>query len=155
MTANSGGDRRADLTGGRWVVVEHLPQQRLSIAALKCDRLRREFIESHAQRINIATQVGHAIPAGLLGAHVAQGADHVAGDGERIAAADVREPEVGDVDRAVRIEQQIGRLNIAVNDAELVRMLRASAACKPQRPPCVKLARRIRPAAGSIRASLE
>ena len=51
-----------------------------------------------------------------LGGHVAQGADQVAGAGQVLLARGAGQAEVGDPDRAVGVEQQVGRLDVAMND---------------------------------------
>ena len=54
---------------------------------------------------------------GLLGGEVAGGADDRPGLGERVEPAGARDAEIGDVDAAVRAEEEVGRLDVAVDDA--------------------------------------
>ena len=53
----------------------------------------------------------------LFGAHVAEGAENVARGGHGGIGLDSRQPEVGDPDPSLHVEQQVTRLNVAVNDA--------------------------------------
>ena len=57
---------------------------------------------------------------GLLGAHVAQRAEQVAGHGQAGLGVELGQAEVGDPEAAAGVEQQVGRLDVAVDDAERV-----------------------------------
>ena len=62
------------------------------------------------------------LPPGLLGGHVAGRADHLAGEG--VAVGDFEplgQPEVGDLGDPGAVEQDVGRLEVAMHDAGLVR----------------------------------
>ena len=60
----------------------------------------------------------------LLGAHVRRRADQVTGQRHRwTRVVEIRESKVDDLQHAVRIEQQIARLDVTVHDAFLVRRL--------------------------------
>ena len=56
----------------------------------------------------------------LLGAHVAQGADEVSGRRHAGFTPDTGQAEVGDPQVAATIDQQVGRLHVAVHNAALV-----------------------------------
>jgi hypothetical protein len=59
-------------------------------------------------------------PLACSGGHVAEGAKEVAGEGEVVGAFDAGQAEVGDPEFAVGVEQQVGGLDVAVDDAQLV-----------------------------------
>src|SRR5262245_24838574 len=80
-----------------------------------------KFIEGGAERVDVRAVVEEdALPGRLLGTHVTQSAQNVA----RLRQAHVRvklsKSEVGDPEAAVYIHQQVRRLDVAVNDTELV-----------------------------------
>ena len=54
----------------------------------------------------------------LLGAHVPERADHVAGAREAEVAGESGQAEVGDPDRAVGVDQEVGRLDVAMEDTQ-------------------------------------
>ncbi len=85
---------------------------------------RQQLIEDGAQRVDVAGRPNLlALAAGLLGRHVRR-RPH---DGARGRLANVVEllgqTEVGDFGRAVLRQQDVGRLQVAVNDAFVVRCL--------------------------------
>ena len=55
---------------------------------------------------------------GLLGAHVAERAQQVAGHGQAGVVLELGQAEVGDPEVAAVVEQQVGRLDVAVDDAD-------------------------------------
>src|SRR5438309_906423 len=72
---------------------------------------------------NSNTTSAAPLAAGLLRRHVAQRAEQVAGRGQAAVAADVGQAEVGDEQRAGPVQEQVGRLDVAVDHAELVGVL--------------------------------
>ncbi len=62
-------------------------------------------------------------PELLLRAGVAQGADHLAGLGQPEVAAKLSDAEVGHPELPAQVEEQVGRLDVAVNDAHLMSVL--------------------------------
>ena len=64
-----------------------------------------------------------ALARGLLGAHVAERADDVAGERDAAVVLNPREAEVGDPELALQVEQQVRRLHVAVDDAVVVGVL--------------------------------
>jgi hypothetical protein len=98
-----------------------LPQQFLAVAAPE-DRLQcQKLVQRCPQRVDVGAVVHHH-PFGqrLLGAHVAQRAHQVAGDGQPGVALDVGQAKVGDPEAAAAVQQQVGLLDVAVDDAQLV-----------------------------------
>src|SRR4051812_47594590 len=61
----------------------------------------------------------------LLPAHVAERTGHVAGGGEALATLNRRQPEVCDPQMAALIDQQVARLNVAMNDTDLMGMFQS------------------------------
>ncbi len=85
---------------------------------------REQFVEGGAQRVDVGAVVERPAPAqGLLGAHVAQRADHVAGQRQLAVARDLGQAEVGDPQVAAHVHQQVARLDVAVDDAQPVGVL--------------------------------
>ena len=62
----------------------------------------------------------HALGEGLLGAHVAERAEEVAGHRHAGVGFDAGQAEVGDPEFAGVVDHQVGRLDVAVEDAVLV-----------------------------------
>ena len=61
---------------------------------------------------------------GLLGRHVGRSAQHAAGEGHALLPLDsLGQAEVGDVRVALVIQEDIGRLQVAMEDAALVGMV--------------------------------
>jgi hypothetical protein len=74
------GDGPVDPPGGPRLFKGDLPQQLLAVLAVKRRPQRQQFVQRDAQRVDVAAVVQrHAPGQGLLGAHVAQRADQVAG----------------------------------------------------------------------------
>src|SRR6266508_2598856 len=89
--------------------------------ALEWTAARQELVADHSQRIAIARRRGR-LPQSLFGSEVARGSEH--GPRRRHAcervAGDPGDPEVSDYDLVARIEEQVWRLDVSVDDAELV-----------------------------------
>ena len=88
--------------------------------ALACQQL----VQHDASRKQISARVDRAA-LNLLWRHVFQGADHRAlGTGGLTRVLNTGHPEVGQLDTPIRFHQQVGRLDVAVNNALLVRILK-------------------------------
>ena len=110
--------------GGDGLFVLELPQHDVAIVARVGVLERQQFVERDAERVDVGPGVDHARLAGrLLGAHVAERADDVAGERDAAVVLHPREAEVGDPELALQIEQQVRRLHVAVDDAVVVRVL--------------------------------
>jgi hypothetical protein len=84
----------------------------------------QEFVQGRAQRVDVGPVVHHpGLGLRLLRAHVPQRPEQVAGDGQLGMAADQGQPEVGHPQLAAGVEQEVGRLDVAVDDAHLVGVL--------------------------------
>ena len=89
------------------------------VAAVEGGLQGQELVEGHAQCINVGALVNDAAPGqGLLGAHVAQCPDHVAGVRQAEIAGKPSQAKVGDPEGALRIDQEVSRLDVAMKDAQ-------------------------------------
>ena len=66
---------------------------------------------------------GRRLAPRLLGGQVARRPEHGARQRQRVDAAGRRDPEVGDDDVRIAVEQEVRRLDVAVDDALLVRAI--------------------------------
>jgi hypothetical protein len=74
------------------------------------------------ERVTVA-RGRRALAAGLLRREVRRGTEHGARPGQRVQSGGVRDPEVGHVQVPGLVEQQIGRLDVAVHHALRVRVV--------------------------------
>ncbi len=77
---------------------------------------RHRLVQQHAQRPDVDAGP-EAAPLYLLGRHVMGRAHHAAGDGQVLAVQQLGDAEVGQHHAALGLDQDVGRLQIAVNDA--------------------------------------
>ncbi len=82
----------------------------------------------------LAVQVaaGIALVVEALRGHVADGADDVAGLRQVVAALVLDQAEVGDPQLPGAVEQQVGRLDVAVDDAQVVGVRQSLGHLHPQ-----------------------
>ena len=136
--AQRGVDRRAQLLRQ---VLARAPQRRQHGADAArgrggragADRVdaRQRLVEHEREAVEVAALVD-ALAGGLLGRHVGEGADDVAGPRERLVAGQVGDAEVGQLGHAGRRARRVGddhvlRLDVAVHDAAAVRVLERAA----------------------------
>ncbi len=91
---------------------------------------RKKFVQHHAEREHVAARV-ERLPRGLLGRHVSNRSDHHSGAGQSVgertrgvglrAFNELREPEVGELGVAVPGHQDVGGLDVAVQNPRSVR----------------------------------
>jgi hypothetical protein len=90
--------------------------------ALERTAARQELVADYSEGIAIARGRGR-LPESLFGSEVARRSEH--GPRRRHACervvGDPRDPEVGHYELAAGVEKQVGRLDVSVDDAELVR----------------------------------
>ena len=104
--------------------MQDLPQERLPVGAVEDRPQRQQLVQRRAERVDVGAVVDQDALAGrLLGAHVAQRAEQVAGLRQAGVGVELGQAEVGDPDVAAAVDQQVGRLDVAVDDAELVGVL--------------------------------
>ena len=87
---------------------------------------RQALVDDERQRVEVGL-LGDLPPLRLLGRHVGQRADHVARARQGVVADHPRDPEVGELgDPRARVrsfrDDHVGRLDVAVHDAALVRV---------------------------------
>ena len=80
------------------------------------------LVEHHADRIDVALFVG-IVAACLLRADIMHGADRLIGLCAVVLAGKLRNAEVHDLDRAVGEQHDVLRLDVAVYDAAVMRVL--------------------------------
>ena len=95
--------------------MRHLLDQSLPIGGVERWPQGQELVEGQAQAVHVAPGIGLA--AQSLWRQVAQRADHIAGVGQVLAVARLRQAEVGDPDVALGVEQQVRWLDVAVEDS--------------------------------------
>ena len=71
------------------------------------------------ERVAVAGR-GRGLAERALGGEVGGGAEHLAGAGERVLGPELRDPEVGDVQHPIAVEQEVGELDVAVDHAAAV-----------------------------------
>ena len=81
----------------------------------------QQFVQREPQTVDVAAGVG--VAAHLFGGHVPQGSDNVAALRNVVAFDGFGQPEVGHPDNALPVEQQVGRLDIAVQNSLFVSKL--------------------------------
>ena len=96
----------------------------------------QEIVQRAPERVNVGTAVGHPWVIGLLGRHVVDRTHDRAADRqvelgstaaiEFLWLVHARQAEVENFDRARRIQQQICRLDVAMNDAVIMSFLQAA-----------------------------
>ena len=90
-----------------------------------------QLVERRTQAIHVASSIGPGVKS--LGSHVADRADDVAGAGWPVGAFNLRQAKVGDPDVTGGVEEQVGGLDVAVQNALPMGVGSASATCKPIR----------------------
>ena len=93
----------------------------VSDPALERSRAREELVAEDSERVEVAGRPG-GLSERLLGSKVPGGAEHGAG-GRHTAVGvvgDPRDPEIGDGEVVPFVEEEVRRLDVAVNDSETV-----------------------------------
>ena len=116
----TGGDLRAqDLHVGQ-LLADVLHRDRDLVLAVERD-VAREHLEQHdAERVDVGLAVD-VVAERLLGRDVVGGPEHAAVGGQPLLVERARDAEVGDLGRALRVDEHVLRLDVAVHDAAVVR----------------------------------
>ncbi len=132
----------------RRVVADH-PQglQRCQPGHRQRQAIDQQLVTDHAQRVDIAARIRRALARRLLGAHVGRGAEQRAGLRQGAADAELlADAEVQHLGLAVCGDQDVGRLQIAMDHAARVGVLHRIGDARQQLQP-----RRARKARGMPR----
>ena len=83
----------------------------------------RQFVQRRTQAVNVRSMVnGIRCRSGLFGRHVTRRPQDRTGQTERHIVDPLGESKIGQPDPAIGIEDQVGRLDVAMNDAAMMRM---------------------------------
>ena len=98
-----------------------IPQQLLPVVAGEDRFERQQLVQRCPEGINVAAVIDQPLLAqGLLGAHVPQRAQKIAGDGQTGVGLEAGQTEVGDPQLAVGVEHQVRRLDVPMYDPSLM-----------------------------------
>ena len=114
------GDVRIELARPRRLFVRHLFDQPRPMGFGEGRPPGQQLVKRNAKTVDIAARIGLALEA--LRGHVAQCADDVAGLGQFVAVLRLGQTEIGQPHRAARVQQQVGRLDVAVQNPLPVRV---------------------------------
>ena len=115
-------DAGVDLTGTLGGGLKLHERDRDGAVAVKGQSAREHLIEHDADGIDVGLAVGD-VSSRLLGRDVVNRADRLVGHGARRLVGKARDAEVGHLDGAVLQQHDVLRLDVAVNDAALMRVL--------------------------------
>ncbi len=93
----------------------------MAVGRFKGGPQSEKLVKCKAQRIHVAPRIALSLEA--FGGHVAQSADDVARLGQVFRVAGLGQSEVGHPDIAPRIQQQVRRLDVAVQDSLTIGIL--------------------------------
>ena len=103
--------------------LEHLLERVLALGILQRDLAGEHVVEHAAEEEDVGARVSLGAQAGPLERRVIDGA--LAGDPVPLVPLDRGQPEVDELGRARVGDQDVGRLEVAVSDPLLVRVLQA------------------------------
>ena len=125
-------DGVVDLSRRGRIAVDNLMHQEMPIVALERWPECQQFVQCDSQRIDVRAMVQHlAVPLSLFRAHVAQRAQQIAGHGEIGPGPGLGQPEVGDQQMPLGVDEQVRRLDVSVDHAHLVGMLEGFSRLRP------------------------
>jgi hypothetical protein len=118
----AGRQLRVDFLGRARLALHVLVHHRHVVAARVRRHAGQQLVEDHADRVDVRALVDLACRGSARG-HVLRRADHVAGLGQLRVALAVRggDAEVDDLEQALVVDQHVRGLEVAVDDADLVR----------------------------------
>ena len=114
-------DARVDRAGRHRLVLADLVDQLGGGLAVERRAQGQQLVEGRAQAVDVGPAVDRA-GAGLLGAHVSRRAEQAVVVGQARVGQPASQAEVGDPDAPLGIDQQVGRLDVAVDHALVVCM---------------------------------
>ena len=120
-------DVRYDLARGLRIGLEDLVEQ-VGLGAGEGQLSGQALVEHHAEGIDVGAGIHLAPIVDLLGGHVVRCAQRHArgGQGQHAAGEDLGQAEVGQPGLALLVDQDVGRLQVAVNDRHGVRGLQCA-----------------------------
>ena len=101
------------------LAVDDVVGERVFGRAVERELPGEHLVEDDAERPDVGAGVD-VLAAELFGRHVGDGADGAAGAGQAGLAGDLGQAEVGDAGRPVLGDEDVGRLDVAVDDAARV-----------------------------------
>jgi hypothetical protein len=124
---------RVDPPGWNRVVVGDPSEDLLVRRARDGVGQRRVFVEGRRQRVDVGPMVDERLPPErLLGAHVAERAEQVAGDRQPPVLADSGQTEVRDPKVAALVDHQVRGLDVAVDDPLPMGVFQGERGLQPQ-----------------------
>ncbi len=122
VRVEGGGDVHTALPERNRRGVDMLVQRRGRRVGTERRVAEQQLVDDAAQRVHVGRGVGGAAQR-PLGGQVEAGADDVAGRGQRGRGVvdELGDAEVADLDRTLRVQHQVARLDVAVDDALAVR----------------------------------
>ena len=95
----------------------HLVEKLIAVAAVVGRVEGQQLVERRAQRVDVGPVIDDpAAGRRLLGAHVPQRSEDVAGHRQAAVGLHARQAEIGDPEVAMHVNQQVGGLDVAVDD---------------------------------------
>ena len=114
--------RNRDIEGTRRLrfVEADLVQQGVAVSAIEHRFQRHELVQRGPKRIDVGTVIDQPLRAMACSGLTTQGADQLAGHGQAGLVLELGQAKIGDPHLAPAVEQQIGRLDVAMDDPHLV-----------------------------------
>ena len=108
-------------------------EELLAVVAREGGPAGQQLVQADAERVDVGPVVHQAVPGeGLLGAHVPQRPQQVAGQRQAAVRGGAGQPEIGHPEVAVSIDHQVGRLDVPVDDPDRVGVLQRLRRLHPQ-----------------------
>ena len=118
MVSRSGGTDGLSLRSGSRLLLGDPAEDLGPVAPVEGRAEGEQLVESHPERVDVSPAVDDDAPGqGLLGAHVAERAEQVAGEGQAVISLDLGQPEVGHPDVPLGVEEQVAGFDVPVEDA--------------------------------------